>query len=53
MFPTFPADQWYPALLGIDKVLTRGGTPVSLRRIDLPGSDHYGVIGDVRLPAAS
>lgn len=50
---TFPADQWYPALLGIDKVLTRGGTPESLRRVDLPGSDHYGVIGDVRFPAIS
>ncbi|HNM84977.1 MAG: endonuclease/exonuclease/phosphatase family protein [Mycobacterium sp.] len=49
---TFPADQWYPAVLGIDKILTRGGTPQSLRRVDLPGSDHYGVIGDVRFGAS-
>jgi endonuclease/exonuclease/phosphatase (EEP) superfamily protein YafD len=49
---TYPADKWYPAVLAIDKILTRGGTPVSFQRVDLPGSDHYGVIGDVLLAAA-
>ena len=47
--PTFPADTWYPAVLAIDRILMRGATPVSFQRVDLPGSDHYGVIGDVQL----
>ncbi len=50
--PTFPADRWYPSLLAIDKILTRGGTPLSFRRVDLPGSDHRGVLGDIRFDAA-
>ena len=49
--PTHVAYQ-FADLLGIDKILTRGGTPQSLRRVDLPGSDHYGVIGDVRFGAS-
>ncbi len=48
---TYPADRWYPPVLAIDKILTRGGIPVSLHRIDLPGSDHHGVLGDIRLGA--
>jgi endonuclease/exonuclease/phosphatase (EEP) superfamily protein YafD len=47
---TFPAHTWYPALLAIDRVLARGATPVSFHRVDLPGSDHYGVTADVLLP---
>ncbi|MDF2823342.1 MAG: endonuclease/exonuclease/phosphatase [Mycobacterium sp.] len=46
---TFPADRRYPAVLAIDRILTRGLTPVSFRRIDIPGSDHHGVIGDIRV----
>lgn len=49
--PTYPADQWYPAVLAIDRILTRGTTAVSFDRIEVPGSDHYGVIGDVLLAA--
>ncbi|MDG4668924.1 endonuclease/exonuclease/phosphatase family protein [Mycobacterium sp. 236(2023)] len=47
---TYPADQWFPAVLGIDKILARGATPLSFVRVDLPGSDHHAVMGDVRLP---
>ncbi len=50
---TYPAGRPYPAVLAIDKVLTRGGTPTDLRRIDLPGSDHHGVVGDIRFDASS
>lgn len=49
---TFPANRTYPAVLAIDRILTRGATPVSFRRIDVPGSDHHGVIGDVLLDGA-
>lgn len=46
---TYPAGRWYPAVLAIDRILARGTTPTALRRVDLPGSDHHGLIGDVRL----
>lgn len=47
---TYPAGRPYPSLLALDRVLTRNGpTPTSFRRIDLPGSDHHGVLASVRL----
>ncbi|WP_176561983.1 endonuclease/exonuclease/phosphatase family protein [Mycolicibacterium palauense] len=49
---TYPADRWYPPLLAIDRILSRGATPVSFHRVDLPGSDHRGVVGGIRLPRA-
>lgn len=45
---TYPANRRIPAVLAIDRILTRGATPISFRRTELPGSDHYGVIGDIR-----
>ncbi|MGV0834554.1 endonuclease/exonuclease/phosphatase family protein [Mycolicibacterium thermoresistibile] len=45
--PTYPAGRRTPPLLAIDRILARDATPVSFRRIDLPGSDHYGVVGDI------
>lgn len=47
--PTYPQGRIFPPVLALDRILTRGGTPQSFERIDLPGSDHYGVIGEVRL----
>lgn len=45
MVPTYPSDRWFPALLGLDRVLSRGGPePVALRRLPLPGADHYAVL---------
>ncbi|CAA0132987.1 Uncharacterised protein [Mycolicibacterium vanbaalenii] len=49
---TYPADRGFPAVLAIDRILTRGGTPLSFERVDLPGSDHHGVLADVLLAAA-
>lgn len=49
---TYPADRWYPPALAIDRVLTRGATPLSFVRVDLPGSDHHGVLAEVRLTPA-
>lgn len=50
---TFPADQWFPAVLAIDKILARGAAPTSFERVDLPGSDHHGVLADVQLKPAA
>ena len=48
---TYPAGRPYPSLLALDRVLTRNGpTPTSFRRVDLPGSDHHGVLASIRLP---
>ncbi|WP_245233968.1 endonuclease/exonuclease/phosphatase family protein [Mycobacterium sp. PS03-16] len=44
---TYPADRWYPAILAIDRILTRGCVPLSFRRVEVPGSDHHGVSGDI------
>lgn len=47
--PTYPANKRIPPMLAIDHILTRNGPlPTSLRRVDLPGSDHLGVIATVR-----
>lgn len=47
---TYPANRRIPPMLGIDHVMTRGGpVPTSLRTVDLPGSDHRGVVATVRL----
>lgn len=50
LVPTYPADRRYPAVVGIDHILTRGATAISLDRIELPGSDHHGLVAVVRLP---
>ncbi len=46
--PTYPANRWYPPFLALDRVLARGCVPTSFRRVDLPGSDHDGVIATIR-----
>jgi endonuclease/exonuclease/phosphatase (EEP) superfamily protein YafD len=48
--PTFPADRLIPPVLAIDRILARGFIPISFRRFELPGSDHLGVTGDLRVP---
>ncbi|MFB1297363.1 endonuclease/exonuclease/phosphatase family protein [Mycobacterium sp. pW049] len=50
---TFPADRWFPAVLAIDKILARGATPLSFGRVDLPGSDHHGVLGEIQVEPAA
>ncbi|WP_430333696.1 endonuclease/exonuclease/phosphatase family protein [Rhodococcus sp. ACT016] len=47
--PTYPTDKRYPAVVGIDHILTKGARATSLERIDVVGSDHHGLIADVRL----
>ncbi|OFV73552.1 endonuclease/exonuclease/phosphatase family protein [Rhodococcus erythropolis] len=40
---TYPADRAFPAILGIDHVVTKQILVHKLERITLPGSDHYGL----------
>ena len=47
--PTYPAGRRFPAVIAIDRILTRGSQPLSFRRAPIAGSDHHGVIGDIRL----
>lgn len=48
---TYPADKAYPAIVGIDHVLTRGARARSLDRVEIDGSDHHGLVVDVVIPA--
>ncbi|MDJ0391835.1 endonuclease/exonuclease/phosphatase family protein [Rhodococcus sp. G-MC3] len=49
LLATYPTDKPYPAVVGIDHVLTRGATATALRRVTIPGSDHHGLIADLEL----
>lgn len=50
--PTYPTDKRYPAVVGIDHVLTKGAQATTLERIDVTGSDHHGLVADIRLSTA-
>lgn len=45
--PTYPTDKSFPAIIGIDHVLTHGAQSTSLERIVIQGSDHHGLVVDV------
>ncbi|WP_346343369.1 endonuclease/exonuclease/phosphatase family protein [Rhodococcus sp. MS16] len=44
---TFPADTWYPALIGIDHIVTNRATVTHFERIEIEGSDHHGLVATV------
>lgn len=46
---TYPGDAWYPPLLAIDHVLVRRSDAVQVQTIDLPGSDHRGLVARLRV----
>ncbi|MFD4180124.1 endonuclease/exonuclease/phosphatase family protein [Rhodococcus sp. NPDC058514] len=48
---TYPADRWWPPLLAIDHVLVSGVSAVSAEAVELPGSDHRGVVAEIDLRA--
>jgi endonuclease/exonuclease/phosphatase (EEP) superfamily protein YafD len=50
---TFPANRWFPPLIGIDHVLTRGAAAVHLRTVEIPGSDHRAVVAALAVPRGS
>lgn len=49
LVPTYPTDKSYPAVVGIDHVLTRGATATSLERVTVAGSDHHGLVAEIGL----
>lgn len=51
--PTFPADWHLPPFIVIDHVLTRDCTTTSLRTIEIPGSDHRGLVATIVIPPSS
>jgi endonuclease/exonuclease/phosphatase (EEP) superfamily protein YafD len=48
---TFPANEHFPPLIGIDHVLTRGAVATKVYTVSLPGSDHRGLIAKISIPA--
>ncbi len=47
---TYPANKWYPPVLGIDHILTRNATAVSTSTVELPGTDHRALLATVMVP---
>jgi endonuclease/exonuclease/phosphatase (EEP) superfamily protein YafD len=47
---TYPANKWYPPLLGIDHFLTRDCTATSTKTITVTGSDHRALLATVLIP---
>jgi endonuclease/exonuclease/phosphatase (EEP) superfamily protein YafD len=48
---TYPGNSRVPPFMGIDHVLTSRCAATSARVIDLPGSDHRGLLATVEIPA--
>ena len=46
---SYPADRWYPPLIGIDHVLTRGARATRARTVSIRGSDHRGLLVNIVL----
>lgn len=47
LVPTYPADQWYPPVIAIDRIVLKNVVVGEYERVDLPGSDHYGIFATV------
>ena len=47
---TYPANEPYPPVLGIDHVLTRNATAVSTETVELPSTDHRALLVTVLVP---
>jgi endonuclease/exonuclease/phosphatase (EEP) superfamily protein YafD len=51
---TYPADRWFPPLIAIDHVLVHNASARHIETVDLPGSDHRGLLARITLePRAS
>jgi len=51
--PTFPADSRLPPFIAIDHVLTRNCTATSQRTVEIPGSDHRGLVVTIAIPPSA
>lgn len=49
MVATYPADQIYPALVGIDHILAAGARADTVETVPIPQSDHLAIVAEVRL----
>ena len=47
--PTYPANRWFPPLIAIDHVLTANVVPEDLSSVELPGSDHRGLVARIAI----
>lgn len=47
---TFPAHRSWPALIGIDHILTLNSTATDVQTVPVPGSDHLGVVATIHVP---
>lgn len=50
---TYPADTWVPPLISIDHMLTYQCTATTADTLELPGSDHRGLIATIEIPRSS
>jgi endonuclease/exonuclease/phosphatase (EEP) superfamily protein YafD len=48
--PTYPSDTWFPPVITIDHVLTRNAEALSIKTIEMPGSDHRSLLVTVAVP---
>ncbi|WP_375483562.1 endonuclease/exonuclease/phosphatase family protein [uncultured Jatrophihabitans sp.] len=44
---TYPTDRWYPPLIAIDHILSRGGSAAEATTLALPGSDHHALVARI------
>jgi endonuclease/exonuclease/phosphatase (EEP) superfamily protein YafD len=49
--PTYPSNRWYPPMLSIDHVVTRGAVARSVDSVEIRGSDHRALVARVVLPS--
>lgn len=48
---TYPGGGSWPAVLGIDHILTKNSAAASARTVVVPGADHRGLLATLRVPA--
>jgi endonuclease/exonuclease/phosphatase (EEP) superfamily protein YafD len=54
MTRTYPADRWFPPLIAIDHVLTRGGAVATgVQTVSISGSDHRALLARIAVPTDS
>jgi endonuclease/exonuclease/phosphatase (EEP) superfamily protein YafD len=46
---TYPADRWFPPLIGIDHILLSRSEATGITTLRLPGSDHRALLAGVRI----
>ena len=53
LVPTYPADTWFPAIIGIDRMILRSMTVQEFEGVRLAGSDHHGLFAVVTTETGS